>query len=381
MNYWAVTLLLLLGYTVNAQSKPFTVQGIIRDAPVSVIYLKHVNEIGQDILDSARIQNGAFTFTGDIHHPTRAFLRTNRKIMPDDQNLNITPLYLEPATITVELTYNQFRNIKVNGSKTHAEFAQSEALQTPFRNEYFALRDSLERLNKQGSATGNQAQVDSLNRRMEQAIQGMCSASRRFIADHPDSWASAYELNLFKNDFPIDSVRSLFYGFTPALKQSQYGLEIADKLARHDQVAASLGKPYINFASKDVNGQAFKLSSLKGGYILLDFWGSWCAPCRAGNPHLVELYKRYHQKGIEFVGIACDDTPAAWKKAIEKDGIGIWRHVLDQKTTGIARQYAIDVYPTKILVDPAGRMVARYQGNDDTALAKKLEELLAQGNK
>lgn len=221
MNYWAVTLLLLLGYTVNAQSKPFTVQGIIRDAPVSVIYLKHVNEIGQDILDSARIQNGAFTFTGDIHHPTRAFLRTNRKIMPDDQNLNITPLYLEPATITVKLTYNQFRNIKVNGSKTHAEFAQSEALQTPFRNEYFALRDSLERLNKQGSATGNQAQADSLNRRMEQAIQGMRSASRRFIADHPDSWASAYELNLFKNDFPIDSVRSLFYGFTPALKQSQ----------------------------------------------------------------------------------------------------------------------------------------------------------------
>lgn len=128
MNAWAVTLLFLLGYTVRAQSKPFTVQGLIRDAPVSVIYLRYVDEVGQDILDSARIQNGAFTFTGDIEQPTRAFLRTNRKIMPDEQNLNIAPLFLEPTTLTVELTYNQFRDIKVKGSKTHAEFAQSEAL-------------------------------------------------------------------------------------------------------------------------------------------------------------------------------------------------------------------------------------------------------------
>ena len=122
--------------------------------------------------------------------------------------------------------------------------------------------------------------------------------------------------------------------------------------------------------------------------MLLDFWASWCVPCRKGNPHLLSLYANYKDKGLEIIGISDDDkNPDAWKKAIEKDGIGVWKHVLRgmkqtpegraDRSTSISDQYGTSTLPTKILIDPQGIIIGRYgaDGETDDALDKKLAEL------
>lgn len=108
---------------------------------------------------------------------------------------------------------------------------------------------------------------------------------------------------------------------------------------------------------------------------MLDFWASWCKPCRAGNPELIRLYKKYNEKGIEFIGIAGDNgSEDKWKLAIDKDGINIWRHILDKK---IGDQYAVHSIPLQILIDPNGIIIGRFGegGEPNESLSKLIEKI------
>ncbi|MBD0833379.1 TlpA family protein disulfide reductase, partial [Aestuariibaculum sediminum] len=136
-----------------------------------------------------------------------------------------------------------------------------------------------------------------------------------------------------------------------------------------------------------------KLADFKGKYLLIDFWASWCVPCRKGNPHLISLYHKYHSKGLEILGVSDDDRAHdKWKNAVEKDGIGIWHHVLRgleykegtyqriNKDKDISDAYNIHSLPTKILVDPNGVIVGRYGGGGgtDDDMDKDLAEIFNQ---
>ena len=143
------------------------------------------------------------------------------------------------------------------------------------------------------------------------------------------------------------------------------------------------------FAATDINGKEFRLAGLRGKVVLLDFWASWCAPCRASNPHLKELYAKYKDKGFEVVCIADDDTnPDAWRQAVEKDGIGAFHHVLrgfkmadgvQDHSADISEHYGIHFLPTKILVGKNGMIVGRYGGGEVEQLDAKLAEIFGKG--
>ena len=142
-----------------------------------------------------------------------------------------------------------------------------------------------------------------------------------------------------------------------------------------------------DFSTIDINGNTLKLSDKKGKYVLLHFWTSWCVPCRKGNPHLKELYLKYKDKEIEFIGIADDDRAEdAWKKAVEKDGIGIWKHVrrglkyengVFDRSTDISDNFGIHTLPTKILIDPNGIIIGRFE-EEAGPLDKKLKEVFGE---
>ncbi|QDZ63053.1 TlpA family protein disulfide reductase [Elizabethkingia bruuniana] len=132
----------------------------------------------------------------------------------------------------------------------------------------------------------------------------------------------------------------------------------------------------------DINGKPFDLQSLKGKYVLLDFWGSWCMPCRKSHPHMKELYKKYKAEGFEIVGIAQEESPTyeksrkSWLEAVKKDDIH-WIQVLnneDIKRSDIVKDYGITAFPTKILLDRDGKIIARYVGENND-LDIKLETL------
>jgi thiol-disulfide isomerase/thioredoxin len=125
---------------------------------------------------------------------------------------------------------------------------------------------------------------------------------------------------------------------------------------------------------------------------LLDFWASWCVPCRKGNPHLLSLYSKYKDKGLEIIGVSDDDNNhEAWQKAVDKDGIGVWKHVLrgldmkkrlagEENESDISQYYGIHSLPTKILIDPNGIIIGRYGGGgeSDEAMDKKFAEIFGE---
>ncbi|MDR2843745.1 MAG: TlpA family protein disulfide reductase [Candidatus Symbiothrix sp.] len=163
--------------------------------------------------------------------------------------------------------------------------------------------------------------------------------------------------------------------------------------AQDKQSESGLGVPgtkALDFTAVDIHGDTLRLSDFRGKYVLIDFWASWCRPCRAGHPHLLELYAKYKDKGFEIIAIADNDrTPDIWRKAVEDDKVGVWKHILRGLDVEIAlkgdanlahhpkeisgSKYAVTVLPTKVLVDPDGIISGRYNGNSE-GLDEKLEE-------
>jgi peroxiredoxin len=133
------------------------------------------------------------------------------------------------------------------------------------------------------------------------------------------------------------------------------------------------GSHFVDVELNDVNDQPVKLSSImgKGTYVLVDVWASWCGPCRQENPNVVAMYKQYHDKGFDVVGISRDRKKEPWLKAIADDGL-TWTHLWDKDGTA-CQTYVVDFIPTTFLLDGEGRVVAR--GLHGDSLRNKLKEL------
>lgn len=143
----------------------------------------------------------------------------------------------------------------------------------------------------------------------------------------------------------------------------------------NSNAAVQVGKEAPNFTLDTPDGEAVSLSDLRGNYVLIDFWASWCRPCRMENPNVVRVYNKYHEKGFEILGVSLDRTKAAWLQAIEKDGL-TWMHVSDLKfwNSAAAQLYGVRGIPYTVLVDPEGNVIA--QNLRGASLESKLAELL-----
>ena len=189
-----------------------------------------------------------------------------------------------------------------------------------------------------------------------------------FIATHPDSYVSAKELRNFVQAIPLDSVQTLYNNLSPSVKKSTYGIQVGKDIRRI--IAVSPGGIAPDFSATDIHHKPLRLYAFRGKYVLLDFWASWCVPCREGNPHLIALYNKYK---ITIIGIADNEKqPDVWRKAVAKDKIDIWYHVLKGH---INELYGIQSLPTKILINKEGVVIGRYGEEDTAALDKQLADL------
>ena len=393
--YLVICMTTLTALSVMGQSQQFTLSGEIKGASHAHIYFQYPCPSGKVVEDSVKIVSGKFNYSGLIDEPTLVRITTHRNIKRIDDP-NIARVFFEPAAMHIKLEIGNFKNLQLSGSKTHDEQVELNRNKESILKQLEPYLEEYNRVNEEYmaalAAKKPEAELDQLKEQAS-AIQLKLSPfysqigeiEDAFIRSNPDSYLSAYLLQFRSASMSADSAEAVYGNLSPQIQQSYWGRE-----ARKTVDRLKLGTPgslAALFTTQDIEGNILSLEDLRGKYVLLDFWASWCVPCRKGNPHLLELYSQYKDKGFEIIGISDDDSkPDAWRKAVEKDRIGVWKHVLRglQRTeTGFDRSkdisdpYGIRSLPTKILIDPHGMIIGRYggDGENDAAMDAKLKEI------
>ncbi|MDB5158013.1 MAG: Peroxiredoxin [Mucilaginibacter sp.] len=392
-TYFIATLLLLAGSSGFCQQNNFSLKGKINGQDNGMIYLYLINDAKLN-KDSATIQHGAFEFKGKLNEPTEAFLSTNKNAQSQYEPTSGL-IYLEPAAMTVEISAGDFKKLSVTGSETHAEYREADKPVQVILQESKTLNDEYNQLNMAFINAKNAGKTDSELDELKNKAQAMHdqlsvygerihNANMAFIDTHPKSYYTAYLLRYYVPSMKLQQANAYYNKLPDNVKQSSFG-----KILQSDIKTLQGGSPGSEafvFSKNDLKGEKFDLADYKGKkYVLIDFWASWCVPCRAGNPHLLSLYSKYKDKGLEIVGVADNDHDLEdWKKAVDKDGIGVWRHVLRgiiftptgyDKTNDISEHYGIQSLPTKILVDKTGKIIGRFGDGGDNE--EDMDKMLA----
>ena len=246
------------------------------------------------------------------------------------------------------------------------------------------VMEKLEQYNKLYYQTSNR---DSVSRLMEPYRKIYLERMTDYVKKYPSTALAANFLCMNTGRMTLEQLKEAYNKLDETAKQTSAGKEIAAEIATLDRVAP--GNPAPEIAKNDlVTGKPFALSSLKGKVVLLDFWASWCVPCRKSNPHVKALYEKYRKKGFDVVYVADNDSrPEEALKAIDQDGIRKYHHVLrglktlkdaNGKMTGydksedVSEQYAIHFLPTKYLIDREGKIIGKVT---DEELDAKLKEI------
>ncbi|WP_282053371.1 AhpC/TSA family protein [Maribacter luteus] len=295
----------------------------------TMIYLDNADSQNIDLIDSTTVENNTFVFKTNLSSsPLQVALWT------DDEHYRF--LWLENNKMTFDASKSNFENAKVTGSDT-------ENLAQPLRKELENLTEKNQRI-----------------REIE------------FIKNHPNSILSAEILSTYSTTFGKKETKELFDLFSEQNKKSKYGKIIESYIELYAE--PKIGGQFIDFEMIDLNGNQKKLSELKGKTILLDFWASWCAPCRKENPNLVKTYNKFKSKGFEIFAVSLDENKENWLKAIKNDHL-YWYHVNDLKGNGNKASliYGVEGIPDSFLIDQNGVIVARdLRGKE---LNEKLVEL------
>jgi thiol-disulfide isomerase/thioredoxin len=208
----------------------------------------------------------------------------------------------------------------------------------------------------------------------------------QFIDENPKAFASILVLNSMMLLLPADELDRKFNSLDSKYKTSAAAINLQQKIESNKNTA--IGKPVIPFTQTGHTGTPVDIAALKGKVLIIDFWGSWCVPCRQSHPELKALYAKYHERGLEIIGVSNEsvslkkskeEQEKSWRKAIQEDGIN-WLHVLyDPAVNDLVKSYDIGGYPTKFLIDQNGKFAMKILGNSPQShdlLVKKLEELL-----
>jgi thiol-disulfide isomerase/thioredoxin len=379
MKSLCLAALLVLPATAFAQGGAYTIDGQLAGADGKKVYLRY-GEGETFVADSTIVSNGRFTFKGTIDRPYYVAMLYMGDIR-DYQNRRFAQFSLEPAAITFTGDYDNFGKATILGGKTQTEANSLKA----------ALADvdaQLAKLNESYDKAQTAEEREQLKEQMAPYSEQRKKAQADFYRTHPDSYLSPQYLRYDMGHMTYQELKQVYEAFTADVKKYADVKDIEKELATLANVQPGCMAP--DFTAKDINGNDFTMSSLKGKVVIIDFWASWCKPCRASNPHMLELYKKYHDRGLDMVYVSDDDThPEKWHDAVEKDqlvGDG-FHHVLRgvkwDRSKGIAGidhsndisdKYAIHYLPTKYLIDREGRIVSKIGDNEN--LEEMLENLL-----
>ena len=340
----------------NAQSG-YKVTGTVEGMPEGKAIIATVNGSSLDTLAKADVKNGSFEFTGNVSEPTGAY------IMVIGQRGAI-PFMLENANITVNAGQ---AGLTVTGSEGQKIYDQFMAINTTTQQEAMKLQQEYQ------AANGDQAKMQAVQEAYAKLMTDAQAKETELIKANPDSYVSTFVIVSSMGQMEYEQLKERYNLLGEKAKASAQGKAIAAQIAKLESTA--IGQIAPNFTITTPEGESISLYDIKGKVKLIDFWASWCGPCRGENPHVVEIYKEYHPKGLEIFGVSLDNNKEAWVKAIADDGL-VWKHGSDLKgwQSAPAQLYSVSGIPHTVLLDENNKIIAKNLRGDE--LKQKIAELL-----
>lgn len=345
---------------------PVKVEGTIRNYNGKKIYLHHKWD-NVDYTDSAKVSNGKFSFS--LKTPESNMYWFTLKSSPSEQP-NIT-FFADEGTVNARLIGDSL-------SFSTIEAGQSQRDYTEYRmmiNELVMIQQKMQTDYNEAMQRNDMATQQAIQNEYQSLNGRYINGIKTFVKNHPKSPVSGYIIYVdFGNPaIALEDVEEALSYLDKSTGNSKYVKLAAKRVA--DKRGTTVGYPATNFTQNTPDGKKVSLSDFKGKYVLIDFWASWCRPCRMENPNVVAAYNRYKDKGFTVLGVSMDSNRDPWINAIAQDKL-TWTHVSDLKGWGneVGQLYGVQGIPQNFLVDREGKIIAKDLRG--AALEEKLAEVL-----
>lgn len=356
-----IGLCLLLAVNAAAQIKNVTIEGQVTGLGNQELVLLNVD---QSVIGKTQTAAGKFKITADLEigdmrtyylyapsvgplgpsmsNPTISFFGCGTKIeiqaLLKDKNLSVVSIKGSPCQEEYDRLYNGLAANKA-----------IEAASKPY-NEAFQLYNTV------AQTSENREKLNAASKQLDQLFQQKQQEITALIPKHRKSMPVAVMASLYTmNTDDVPKMEAFLKAFDPSIQHCYYLKQIQKKVDRLKSIAIGAQAP--GFELKDLDGKLVSLKDFKGKYVLLDFWASWCGPCRKENPTVVKAYDSYKTKGFTVLGVSLDATEEPWRKAVKEDGMP-WTQVINDKQAGVNRLYEVKAIPANFLIDPKGKIIA-----------------------
>lgn len=318
-------------------------------------------------VDTTEVVNGAFYLKGDVSQIDINFL------LVEGEKVN-SAFILEEGKIEISLYKDSLDTPYLGGTSSNKDLHVYREETKKYATQMNAIIKEIQEANR----LGDNLLVEDLQQQYTHFQEKLKRYEENFVATKNDSYISVLILERFlaQKTMPKNEIKSIFETYTDRLRSSKSGIVISNNINTPIHPTA-IGEIAPLFEGPTPKGDRIALESLRGKVTIIDFWASWCRPCRIENPNLVRLYKRMQPKGLEIIGVSLDRNKASWERAIDDDGLQ-WKHVsnLQYWSDPIARLYSVRAIPAAFVLDREGRIVAKNLRG--AQLDAKIEELLAE---
>ena len=372
---------------LKKESTEFTINGTIEGAKDGMIVKLKTSDtdlmtaIFSPCIDSTVIRNGKFVFTGSLDYPKILSVSVEK---PEDQGNKyayhpVVPIFMGNEQVEISgildslpsqrtllgLVGYDYSKVQISGSDIHQiylSYLNGNRKYAEARDENYQKMFKWYGYKEDGSK-GEQGTISDGIKIAEERNE-IAEKRREFLSQFiKENIYNSVGLNVAYNSasaFSADQIKEIKHSISVKTKESVYGQKVDQHLSEFEKVAS--GAPFVELEFKSLDGEIVKLSDFagKGKYLLLEFWASWCGPCRADIPHLKEVYELYHPEGFEIISVSLDVDKDKWLKAVEQEQM-TWLQVADDKGFEgyLAKIYKIRGIPTCILIDPEGKIVTR----------------------
>jgi thiol-disulfide isomerase/thioredoxin len=375
------SLLIVLTSCSKVKKGEFLITGTakgIENGKSVILQKQNDNGMGVIALDTVKVKDGKFEFKGKIEEPAIY------SILLPEYNGGF-PVIVENDEIKVEVNKDTISNSKISGTYNNDEFQHFRKTTMGIQKKMMAFQQKNMQVYNDAQQKKDTVTINKLMKENNVFQKELKNYFEKYADNHPKAFISLLILGeSFRSpDFNLEKTKKTFNSMDESLKSSKMGKKIKDQIDQMEKLLKTpktvtpptIGLVAPDFTAKTPQGVDISLKQAMGKVTLIDFWASWCGPCRKENPNVVAIYKEFHTKGLNIVGVSLDKDVNKWNEAIAKDNI-TWTQIshLKEWNEPIAKQYGVEQIPTTFLLDASGKIVAKDLRGDE--LKAKIAELL-----